>query len=86
MPYEQPARTTYRRTRIRWTRVLGLLVAIAAIAAALGDQLPAFSSPTASSPPVHARRKEHRGALGEAMAGKAVSVTATSPYGCTVKY
>lgn len=27
-----------------------------------------------------------RAALGEAMAGKAVSVTATSPYGCTVKY
>ncbi len=31
--------------------------------------------------------KNHvRAALGEAMAGKAVSVAATSPYGCTVKY
>ena len=31
--------------------------------------------------------KNHvRAALGEAMAGKPVSVTATSPYGCTVKY
>ena len=27
-----------------------------------------------------------RAALGEAMAGKPVSVAATSPYGCTVKY
>ncbi len=27
-----------------------------------------------------------RAALGEAMAGKAVSVTSTSPYGCSVKY
>ena len=31
-------------------------------------------------------RNHVRGALGEAMAGKPVSVTATSPYGCTVKY
>jgi peroxiredoxin len=31
--------------------------------------------------------KNHvRAALGEAMAGKPVSVSATSPYGCTVKY
>jgi peroxiredoxin len=33
------------------------------------------------------KAKNHvRAALGEAMAGKAVSVAATSPYGCTVKY
>jgi hypothetical protein len=31
--------------------------------------------------------KNHvRAALGEAMGGKPVSVAATSPYGCTVKY
>ena len=33
------------------------------------------------------KAKNHvRAALGEAMAGKTVSVAATSPYGCTVKY
>jgi len=33
------------------------------------------------------KAKNHvRAALGEAMAGKPVSVAATSPYGCTVKY
>jgi len=31
-------------------------------------------------------RNHVRAALGEAMAGKPVSVAATSPYGCTVKY
>jgi zinc D-Ala-D-Ala carboxypeptidase len=50
--YRQPARTTTHR--IRRIRVAGLLVVIAAIAAALGHQLPASSS----SP--------HRGAHGEA--------------------
>jgi zinc D-Ala-D-Ala carboxypeptidase len=58
--YGQPARPTTRRIRIRWVRVAGLLVLIAAIAAALGDQLPAFSSPTAASP-VDAPRSEPRG-------------------------
>jgi hypothetical protein len=53
-------------------RVAGLLVVIAATAAALGCQLPASSSPTAVSPIDVPRsehpglRKEHRGALGEA--------------------
>jgi D-alanyl-D-alanine carboxypeptidase len=54
-------------------RVAGLLVAIAAIVAALGDQLPASSSSTASSsasstaaPRIDVVRSEHRGAPGEA--------------------
>jgi D-alanyl-D-alanine carboxypeptidase len=63
---------TVHRTRIRWVRVAGLLVGIAAIAAVLGRQLPASSSSTVASP-IHALRgelrdlhREHRGALGEA--------------------
>jgi D-alanyl-D-alanine carboxypeptidase len=48
-----------------------VLVVIAAIAAALGDQLPASSSSTASPPPTagspnHVLRGGHRSALGEA--------------------
>jgi D-alanyl-D-alanine carboxypeptidase len=79
MPYSQPARPTTRRIRIRRIRVAGLLVVIAAIAAALGYQLPASSSSTAASPidvlrgePRGLRsehsglRSEHSGALGEA--------------------
>jgi D-alanyl-D-alanine carboxypeptidase len=77
--YSQRARPTTRRIRIRKLRVAGLLVVIAAIAAALGHQLPASSSPTAASPIAVPRserpglrsehrglRNEHRGALGEA--------------------
>ena len=63
MTYSQ-ARTTTRRIRIRRTRVAGLLVVIAAIAAALGHQLPASSSSTAASP-IDVPRSEVRGALGE---------------------
>jgi D-alanyl-D-alanine carboxypeptidase len=68
--YSQRARTT--TGRIRWIRVAGLLVVTAAIAAALGFQLPASSSSTAASPIDVLRsehrglRSEHRGALGEA--------------------
>jgi zinc D-Ala-D-Ala carboxypeptidase len=74
----EPARSTTRRLRTRRIRVAGLLVVIAAIAAALGDQLPASSSSTASpsstaAPPTdvprsehRGLRSEHRGALGEA--------------------
>jgi zinc D-Ala-D-Ala carboxypeptidase len=56
---------------MRRVRVAGLLVVIAAIAAALGYQLPASSSSTASSsspdaPPIDVRRSEHPRALGEA--------------------
>ena len=65
MAYRQPARTTTRRIRIRWIRVAGLVVVIAAIAAALGHQLPASPSSTAASP-IAVPRNEHRGALGEA--------------------
>ena len=68
MTYREPARTTTRGIRIRWIRVAVLLVVIAAIAAALGDQLPASSSSTAASP-IDVLRSEHRGrrsALGDA--------------------
>jgi zinc D-Ala-D-Ala carboxypeptidase len=70
MTYGKPARTTTRRIRIRKIRVAGLLVLIAAIAAALGYQSLASSSSTATSP-IDALRsaspsREHRGALGEA--------------------
>jgi hypothetical protein len=65
--YGEPARTT---RRIRRIRVAGLVVVVAAIAAALGYQWPASSSSTASSStassPTAAPRSEHRGALGEA--------------------
>ena len=50
MTYSKRARTTTRRIRIRRIRVAGLLVVIAAIAAALGYQLLASSSSTAASP------------------------------------
>jgi zinc D-Ala-D-Ala carboxypeptidase len=79
MTYREPARTTTPRIRIRRIRVAGLLVVIAAIAAALGSQLLASSSSTAASPTDVRRgehrglrsehrglRSEHRGALGEA--------------------
>jgi D-alanyl-D-alanine carboxypeptidase len=47
--YRQPERATTRRTRIRRARVAGLLVVIAAIAAALGYQSPASSPSIAAS-------------------------------------
>ena len=65
MTYSQPARTTTGPIRIRRLRVAGLLVFIAAIAAALSYQLPASSSSTGASP-IDVLRSEHRGALGEA--------------------
>jgi D-alanyl-D-alanine carboxypeptidase len=72
--YRQPARTTTRRSGIRRIRVAGLLVVIAAIAAALGYQS-ASSSSTAASP-IDALRSEHRRALGEPHGAV--------PYGATV--
>jgi zinc D-Ala-D-Ala carboxypeptidase len=72
MTLSKPARTTTRRTRVRRIRVAGLLVVIAAIAAALGSQLLASTPSTAESPTDVLRsehrglRSEHRGALGEA--------------------
>ena len=65
MTYSQPARSTTRRIRIRWIRVAGLLVVIAAIAA-LGVQLLVSSSSTAESP-VDVPRSEHRRAVGKAL-------------------
>src|SRR5919197_2030871 len=63
MTYSEPARTTTRRMpRIL---VAGLLVVIAAIAAALGYPLLASSSSTAASP-IDVLRNDHHGALGEA--------------------
>ena len=70
--YREPARTTTRRIRIRRNRVAGLLVVIAAIAAAFGYQLLGSSSSTAASPidvlrsETRGLRAEHGGALGEA--------------------
>jgi len=66
MTYREPARTTIRRIRIRRIRVAGLLVVIAAIAAALGYQLLASSASTAESRS-DVVRNEHRGALGQAL-------------------
>jgi zinc D-Ala-D-Ala carboxypeptidase len=64
MAYSERARTTTRRIRIRRIRAAGLLVVIAAIAAALGYQLPASSSSTAA-PPIDVPRSEHRGLRSE---------------------
>jgi serine-type D-Ala-D-Ala carboxypeptidase (penicillin-binding protein 5/6) len=63
MAYGKPARATTRRIRIRWIRVAGLLVVIAAIAA-LGYRLLASLSPTAESPR-EVPRSEHRGSHGQ---------------------
>jgi zinc D-Ala-D-Ala carboxypeptidase len=63
--HSEPARTTTRPIRIRRIRVAGLVVVIAAIAAALGYQWLASTSSTATSP-TDAFRSEHRGAPGEA--------------------
>ena len=72
MAYGEPARTTIYRTRIRWSRVAGLLVVIAATAAVLGRQLPASSSSSVAAPiralggELRGLRREHRDGLGEA--------------------
>ena len=65
MTYGAPARATNRRIRIRWIRVVGLLAAIATIAAILGHQLLASSSSPAASR-VDLLRSELRDALGAA--------------------
>jgi D-alanyl-D-alanine carboxypeptidase len=62
MTYSEPARATTRR--IPRILVAGLVVVIAAIAAARGYELLASSSSTATSP-VDVVRSEHRGPLGE---------------------
>ena len=63
--YGQPAPRTTDRVRIRRIRLAGLLIVIAAIAAALGYQLPASSSSRVASP-IDVLRSDHLGALGEA--------------------
>jgi D-alanyl-D-alanine carboxypeptidase len=81
MTYSEPARPATRRIRIRRIRVAGLLVVIAAIAAALGSQLLASSSSTAASH-IDVLRREHRGAPGEAdgaVPDGTTSSTAASP-------
>jgi hypothetical protein len=67
MVHGAPAGTTiYRsRSRIRWVRVVGLLIVIAAIAVALGQQLPESISSTGLVP-TELPRDQHHGALGEA--------------------
>jgi D-alanyl-D-alanine carboxypeptidase len=68
--YREPARTAPRRLRICRIHVALLLVVLGAIAAALGSQLLASSSSTATSPTDVPRseprglRSEHRGAPG----------------------
>jgi len=62
--YSNRARATTRRIRIRWIRVAGVLVVIAATAASLG--LSAFRSSLAASPD-DLLRSERRGAAGEAL-------------------
>jgi hypothetical protein len=64
MTSRKRARTTTRRIRIRKIRVAGLLVVIAAIAAALGSHLLASSSSTAASP-IDVLRGERRGLRSE---------------------
>jgi D-alanyl-D-alanine carboxypeptidase len=69
VPYTAPARTTTRGIRIRRTRVAGLLVVLAAIAA-LGHQWPASSPSTDSpsstaAPPIHVLRRERPSPPGE---------------------
>jgi serine-type D-Ala-D-Ala carboxypeptidase (penicillin-binding protein 5/6) len=66
MIYREPARPSIRRIRIRRISVAGLLVVIAAIAAALGYRSLAASSSAAASP-IDDLHGEHRGALGEAL-------------------
>jgi D-alanyl-D-alanine carboxypeptidase (penicillin-binding protein 5/6) len=65
MTYGEPAPATTRRIRIRWIRVVGLLVVIAAIAA-LGYQWLASSSSTAGSP-IDMPRSDDRGARGKGL-------------------
>ena len=82
MTNSKRARATPRRIRIRKNRVAGLLVVIAAIAAALGYQLAASSSSTAASP-IDVLRGEHRG-LGSDHRGPLGEADGAVPDGTTV--
>jgi zinc D-Ala-D-Ala carboxypeptidase len=86
--YSERARARTRRIRIRKIRVAGLLVVIAAIAAALAYQLLASSSSTAASPTDVPRserglRSEHRGLPGE-LRGALGEADGAIPDGTTV--
>src|ERR671916_370895 len=83
MTYREPARRTTRRIRIRRIRVAGLLVVIAAIAAALGYQLLASSSSTAASP-IDVLRSEHRGLRSEHRGAPLGEADGAVPDGATV--
>jgi serine-type D-Ala-D-Ala carboxypeptidase (penicillin-binding protein 5/6) len=72
MTYRHPARPSSRRIRIRWSRVVGLLVVIAAIAVALGSRLPGASSsteplPSTATGPIGAPPRARHGARGPAL-------------------
>jgi D-alanyl-D-alanine carboxypeptidase len=69
--HSRPVRATTRRIRIRGRRAAGALVAIVAIAAALGAKSLVSSfltvpSPSSAATPVDRSRNEQRDALGEA--------------------
>jgi zinc D-Ala-D-Ala carboxypeptidase len=88
MTYSEPARTTTRGIRIRRTRVAGLLVVMAVIAAALGHQL--ASAPSTARSPIgvlrsehHGPRNEHRGATTQAD-GAVTEADGVVPNGVTV--
>src|SRR4051794_6476895 len=65
MTYSTRARTTTRR--IRWVRVVGVLVVLATVATGLGYHLPTFSSSTATSPQSVRGAENH--ASGDALPG-----------------
>ena len=64
--YFEPARAAPRRIRVRRIRLVGALLVILAIAAAIGSRSPAPSSPRVTPPLDAPARSEHRAALGEA--------------------
>ena len=76
-------RSTTRRIRIRRRRVAALVIVIATIAAALGDHLPASSSPRAA-PSVDVPRSEHRSALDPALLGALRRAEADAPCGVEI--
>ena len=79
VPRRRQARATIRRFRIRWIRVAGLLVVVAAIAAAFGDRLMASSPPTASTYSTPASSSDAR--LGGGVRGVALPGTVWPAYG-----
>jgi hypothetical protein len=57
---------TVYRTRIRWGRVAGLLVVVAAVVWTVGFSKSLESSFSTATSPIHVPHREHSGALGEA--------------------